>query len=87
MGCPQKAGDTEACVPPCLRDGGAEPLDGQDTEEIPQRLDPTREAHTLLALADGLTVHVLAGHHSPEMALAILQRHIDHLLQSASGHG
>ncbi|WP_267881810.1 MULTISPECIES: TetR family transcriptional regulator C-terminal domain-containing protein [unclassified Streptomyces] len=54
---------------------------------MPQRLDPTREAHTLLALADGLTVHVLAGHHSPEMALAILQRHIDHLLQSASGHG
>ena len=54
---------------------------GQDTQEIPQHLDPTREAHTLLALADGLTVHVLAGHHSPEMALTILRRHIDHLLQ------
>ncbi|MDX3732612.1 TetR family transcriptional regulator C-terminal domain-containing protein, partial [Streptomyces caniscabiei] len=59
---------------------------GQDTREIPQHIDPTREAHTLLAVADGLTVHVLAGHHSPEMALAILQRHIDHLLQGASSH-
>ncbi|MFJ8946044.1 TetR/AcrR family transcriptional regulator [Streptomyces sp. NPDC102395] len=54
---------------------------GQDTGEVPQHLDPTREAHTLLAVADGLTVHVLAGHHSPQAALSILQRHVDHLLQ------
>jgi AcrR family transcriptional regulator len=60
---------------------------GQDTQEFPQHLDPAREAHTLLAVADGLTVHVLAGHHSPETALAILQRHMDHLLQRASSHG
>jgi hypothetical protein len=46
-------------------------------------LDPDREAHTLLALADGLTVHVLAGHHSPATALAILQGHIDRLLENA----
>ncbi|MGA5358048.1 TetR/AcrR family transcriptional regulator [Streptomyces purpurascens] len=57
---------------------------GQDTREVPQRLDPDREAHTLLALADGLTTHVLAGHHSPATALDILQRHIDHLLKSQS---
>ncbi|GGK74757.1 TetR/AcrR family transcriptional regulator [Streptomyces flaveus] len=60
---------------------------GQDTQEILQRLDPDREAHTLLALADGLTVHVLAGHHSPATALATLQRHIDHLLENASDRG
>ncbi|MEU9982905.1 TetR family transcriptional regulator C-terminal domain-containing protein [Streptomyces sp. NPDC050856] len=33
---------------------------GQDTRKILQHVDPEREAHTLLALADGLTVHVLA---------------------------
>lgn len=60
---------------------------GQDTQEIPQHLDPDREAHTLLALADGLTVHVLAGRHSPATALAILQRGIGHLLEDAVGHG
>lgn len=60
---------------------------GQDTQEILQHLDPDREAHTLLALADGLTVHVLAGHQSPATALATLQRHIDHLLENASDRG
>ncbi|WP_327668669.1 MULTISPECIES: TetR/AcrR family transcriptional regulator [unclassified Streptomyces] len=59
---------------------------GQDSGEFPQNLDPDREAHTLLALADGLTVHVLAGHHSPAAALATLQRHIDHLLEGAPDH-
>ncbi|GHD09541.1 hypothetical protein GCM10010313_30430 [Streptomyces violarus] len=54
---------------------------GQDTQEIPEHLDAVQEAHTLLAVADGLTVHVLAGHHSPEVALAVLQRHVDHLLR------
>ncbi|MFF4490547.1 TetR/AcrR family transcriptional regulator [Streptomyces sp. NPDC001544] len=60
---------------------------GQDTQEILQHLDPDREAHTLLALADGLTVHVLAGHRSPATALATLQHHIDHLLENASDRG
>ncbi len=54
---------------------------GQDTQEIPGHFDAAQEAHTLLAVADGLTVHVLAGHHSPETALAVLQRHVDRLLQ------
>lgn len=57
---------------------------GQDTQDFPRTLDPDREAHMLLALADGLTVHVLAGHHSPATALTTLQRHIDHLLEDAS---
>jgi AcrR family transcriptional regulator len=60
---------------------------GQDTREFPHTLDPDREANTLLALADGLTVHVLAGHHSPATALATPQRHIDHLLEEASARG
>ncbi|WP_328834872.1 TetR/AcrR family transcriptional regulator [Streptomyces europaeiscabiei] len=60
---------------------------GQDTQEILQHLDPDREAHTLLALADGLTVHVLAGHQSPATALATLQRHINHLLENTSDRG
>lgn len=54
---------------------------GQDTKEFSQSLDPDGEAHTLLALADGLTVHVLAGQHSPATALATLQRHVAHLLE------
>ncbi|WP_128378922.1 TetR/AcrR family transcriptional regulator [Streptomyces cavernae] len=60
---------------------------GQDTREVHRHLDPDREAHTLLALADGLTVHVLAGHHAPATALAILQRHIDHLMENPSDGG
>ena len=58
---------------------------GQDTREVPRLLDPDHEAHALLALADGLTAHVLAGHHSPATARAILQRHIDHLLENPPG--
>ncbi len=58
---------------------------GQDTREIPGHLDPDHEARSLLALADGLTVQVLAGHHGPAVARAVLQRHIDRLLGSASG--
>ncbi|GAA0449293.1 TetR/AcrR family transcriptional regulator [Streptomyces olivaceiscleroticus] len=57
---------------------------GQDTQEVLQDLDAEHEAHTLLALADGLTVHVLAGHHTPATALALLQRHIDVLLTNPS---
>ncbi|MFH9009046.1 TetR/AcrR family transcriptional regulator [Streptomyces afghaniensis] len=52
---------------------------GQDTQEFPPHLDAAEEAHTLLAVADGLTVHVVAGYHSPETASAVLQRHVDRL--------
>ncbi|MER7185503.1 TetR family transcriptional regulator C-terminal domain-containing protein [Streptomyces hyaluromycini] len=60
---------------------------GQDAGEVRRHLDPECEARALLALADGLTVQVVAGHHSPAVALAILQRNIDHLLENPPGRG
>jgi AcrR family transcriptional regulator len=39
-------------------------------------LDPQREARTLLALADGLTTHVLIGHLTPQEAHDILHAHL-----------
>ncbi|MEU6913426.1 TetR/AcrR family transcriptional regulator [Streptomyces olindensis] len=53
---------------------------GQDTGEIPGHFDAVQEARSLLAVADGLTVQVLAGHQSPEAARDVLQRHVGHLL-------
>ncbi|MGP3976204.1 TetR/AcrR family transcriptional regulator [Streptomyces sp. 8N114] len=60
---------------------------GQDTGEVAEHLDPAREAHALLALADGLTAHVVAGHHSSATALAILRHQVDQLLEPSPGHG
>ncbi|MER5988930.1 TetR/AcrR family transcriptional regulator [Streptomyces sp. NPDC001787] len=39
-------------------------------------LDPQREARTLLALADGLTAHVLIGHLTPHEAHDLLHTHL-----------
>ncbi|MCX4807830.1 TetR/AcrR family transcriptional regulator [Streptomyces sp. NBC_01214] len=39
-------------------------------------LDPQREARTLLALADGLTTHVLIGHLTPHEAHDVLDAHL-----------
>ncbi|SCF90732.1 TetR/AcrR family transcriptional regulator [Streptomyces sp. Ncost-T10-10d] len=39
-------------------------------------LDPQREARTLLALADGLTAHVLIGHLTPGEAQDVLHAHL-----------
>ncbi|MFG2561573.1 TetR/AcrR family transcriptional regulator [Streptomyces sp. NPDC048496] len=39
-------------------------------------LDPRREARTLLALADGLTAHVLIGHLTPREAQDVLHAHL-----------
>lgn len=39
-------------------------------------LDPQREARTLLALADGLTTHVLIGHLTPQEAHDVLHEHL-----------
>lgn len=39
-------------------------------------LDPQREARTLLALADGLTTHVLIGHLTPQEAHDVLHDHL-----------
>ncbi|MFI1620841.1 TetR/AcrR family transcriptional regulator [Streptomyces lydicus] len=41
--------------------------------------DPERAARTLLALADGLTTHVLMGHLSPTAALDVLDGHLNQL--------
>ncbi|MGW8063357.1 TetR/AcrR family transcriptional regulator [Streptomyces ziwulingensis] len=43
------------------------------------RLDPRLEARTLLALADGLTAHVLIGHLAPHEALDVLHTHLARL--------
>ena len=42
-------------------------------------LDPARETRTLLAVLDGLTAHVLAGHHSAPDAAQALDDHLDTL--------
>ncbi|MFF9508361.1 TetR/AcrR family transcriptional regulator [Streptomyces sp. NPDC014724] len=42
-------------------------------------LDPQREARTLLALADGLTSHVLVGHLTPPEAQDVLHTHLSGL--------
>jgi AcrR family transcriptional regulator len=43
---------------------------------------PERQAHLLFALADGLNAHALAGHHTPQTALAVLDDHLDQLFPS-----
>ncbi|MET7528550.1 TetR/AcrR family transcriptional regulator [Streptomyces goshikiensis] len=43
-------------------------------------LDPRREARALLALADGLTTHVLIGHLTPRQARDVLHTHLARLL-------
>lgn len=45
----------------------------------PEPLDAAREARTLLALADGLTAHVLIGHLTPRQAQDILHTHLSRL--------
>lgn len=70
-----------------LRKGHAELQDfivdqlrrGQRGGTVPVRLDPAREARTLLAVLDGLTAHVLIGHHSPSDAEHALSAHLDDL--------
>ncbi|MEV6580077.1 TetR/AcrR family transcriptional regulator [Streptomyces sp. NPDC051582] len=42
-------------------------------------LDAQREARTLLALADGLTAHVLIGHLAPQEAQEVLHAHLGRL--------
>lgn len=40
-------------------------------------IDPDRAAVGLLALMEGLGVHLLGGHYGPETALAVLDAHLD----------
>ncbi|MCX4718395.1 TetR family transcriptional regulator C-terminal domain-containing protein [Streptomyces virginiae] len=49
------------------------------------RLDARREARTLLALADGLTTHVLIGHLTPEEAYDVLHAHLAGLWERSAG--
>ncbi|ONK14559.1 TetR/AcrR family transcriptional regulator [Streptomyces sp. MP131-18] len=51
--------------------------------------DPVREAQTLLALADGLTTHVLVGHLTPAAARAALEAHLARLtaVRAPGGRG
>ncbi|MFI7242188.1 TetR/AcrR family transcriptional regulator [Streptomyces qinglanensis] len=63
-----EVGDADA---PDAPDPSDEPGDGGAA-----RLDPQREARALLALADGLTSHVLIGHLASEEAEDILRAHV-----------
>ncbi|WP_309112788.1 TetR family transcriptional regulator C-terminal domain-containing protein [Saccharothrix sp.] len=47
---------------------------GQDTGRIRPEVDVDSEVDALITLADGLTVQVLLGRHTPESALAALRR-------------
>ncbi|MEV7559649.1 TetR/AcrR family transcriptional regulator [Streptomyces sp. NPDC089795] len=49
------------------------------------RLDAPREARTLLALADGLTAHVLIGHLTPREAHDALHAHLADLWERSAG--
>jgi TetR/AcrR family transcriptional repressor of bet genes len=53
----------------------------RDAGDAPADLDPRRAAADLLALADGLTLHVLVGLRTHETALAVLTDHLDDLLR------
>lgn len=52
---------------------------GQHRGVVPVDLDPVRAARTLLAVLDGLTAHVLIGHHSPADAEHAFDTHLDTL--------
>jgi len=52
---------------------------GQHRGIVDVRLDPVREARTLLAVIDGLIAHVLIGHHSPTDAEHAFDTHLDEL--------
>ncbi|WP_141578410.1 TetR/AcrR family transcriptional regulator [Actinomadura sp. WMMA1423] len=48
----------------------------KEAAEDSASLDPQNEARALLALADGLTTHVLIGHLPPQEAQAVLHTHL-----------
>jgi AcrR family transcriptional regulator len=52
---------------------------GQHRGVVGVHLDPVREARTLLAVLDGLSAHVLIGHHSPADAERAFDAHLDDL--------
>lgn len=58
-----------------------ETADSNRSREDSRPFDPHREARALLALADGLTTHVLIGHLTPEVAADVLDSHLARLRQ------
>jgi AcrR family transcriptional regulator len=52
---------------------------GQRRGMVAVHLDAAREARTLLAVLDGLTTHVLVGHHTAQDAEQALDDHLDGL--------
>ncbi|MFF1372088.1 TetR family transcriptional regulator C-terminal domain-containing protein [Streptomyces virginiae] len=57
---------------------------GEDADGAGSR-GAEREARTLLALADGLTTHVLIGHLTPEEAYDVLHAHLAGLWERSAG--
>lgn len=55
---------------------------GQRTGEIRDDVDAREEAHTLQALTDGLTQHIVLGHAAPADALRLINRHTSGLWAS-----
>lgn len=62
----------------------ARPLRGGDTDAA---IDPQREARALLALADGLTAHVLVGHLGRREAEDVLAGHLTELQRRIAHQG
>ncbi|MFF4326028.1 TetR/AcrR family transcriptional regulator [Streptomyces sp. NPDC001591] len=58
-----------------------------DARPLHLPLDPRQEARTLLALADGLTTHVLVGHLTPQAAQELLHAHLARLWEREGGAG
>jgi AcrR family transcriptional regulator len=56
----------------------------QASGETPPDLDPDHAATALLALVEGLGIHVLGGHYSPELALAVFDAHVATLFGAVS---
>ncbi|MFE3993951.1 TetR/AcrR family transcriptional regulator [Streptomyces goshikiensis] len=70
--------DTDGATAACADTGGATAACADTGRAAP--LDPRREARALLALADGLTTHVLIGHLTPREAEDVLHTHLARLL-------
>ncbi|MGH3978465.1 MAG: TetR family transcriptional regulator C-terminal domain-containing protein [Pseudonocardiaceae bacterium] len=51
---------------------------------MPAELDPDHEASTLLALVEGLSLHVLGQHYTPDWALATFDAHLSRVFRPAT---
>jgi AcrR family transcriptional regulator len=56
----------------------------RDAGDLDTDADPDQEAKALLALTDGLSIHVLAGQRGHEEALVLLDHHLNHVFSPAS---